>query len=134
MPSVRRTKAFLLRNPRKYVVLLGDFLELDTPRDVNSDTVWALEPRMDSRSITWSKPERAWPSPQNIIPGDGALRVPHDTGIPILVSSGEHICHARQIASISAILDPDFRSTCTSFSSNNNRAILYSTGVSIDPD
>ena len=48
--SVRRMKAFLLRSPRKTVVFPGDYLELHTPHDVNSDTMWTLEPRMDSRS------------------------------------------------------------------------------------
>ena len=131
MPSVRRAQAFLLRNHRKTVVLPGYYLELHTLRDVNSAAVRALEPRMDSRSNMWSKPERARPSPQEILSVDGALRAPNDTGVPILVSCGEHICHARQIASVTATVDPDFRSTCTSLSSNNNSATLYSTGFSI---
>ena len=131
--SVRRMKAFPLRSPRKTVVFPGDYLELHTPHDGNSDTMWALEPRMDSRSNMWSKLERAWSSPQEILSVDGALRVLNDTGVP-MVSSGEHICHTRQIASVTATVDPDFRSTCTSLSSNNNSATLYATGVSIDPD
>ena len=52
MPPVRGTEDFLLRSTRKIVVLTGDYLELHTPRDINSDTVWALKPRMDSHSNT----------------------------------------------------------------------------------
>ena len=56
----RRTQAFLLRNPRKTVILAWDYLELHTSYDVITDALWALEPRLDSRN-----PERAWPPPQD---------------------------------------------------------------------
>ena len=75
VPSVRRTQAFLLRNPRETVIIPGDYLELHTPCDVNTDTLWALEPRLDSRTNIQSKPERAWRPPQEILLVSGALRV-----------------------------------------------------------
>ncbi|KAK2193762.1 hypothetical protein NP493_7g09030 [Ridgeia piscesae] len=52
--SVRRTQASFLRNSDKTVILPGDYLELHTPCDVNTGSLWALEPRLDSL-----KPERA---------------------------------------------------------------------------
>ena len=78
VPSVRRTQAFLLRNPRKTVILPGDYLELHTPCDVNTDTLWALEPRLDSRTNMQSKPERAWTPPQEILSTSGALHSDFD--------------------------------------------------------
>ncbi|KAK2183478.1 hypothetical protein NP493_312g10047 [Ridgeia piscesae] len=105
--SVRRTQAFLLRNPHKTVILPADYQELHTPCDVNTDTPWGLEPRLDSRTDMRSKPERALLPPQEILSVSGALRVVNDTDAPILVSDGEHICHARQISSLSPAKDPD---------------------------
>ena len=73
--SMRRTQASLLRNSGKTVILPGDYLELHITCDVNTGTLCALEPRLDSR-----RPERAWPPPQEILSINGALRVANDTG------------------------------------------------------
>ncbi|KAK2162437.1 hypothetical protein NP493_1524g00009 [Ridgeia piscesae] len=87
VPSVRRTQIFLLLHPRKTDILSGDYLELHTPCDVNTDTLWALQPQLDSRTNM-----RAWPPPQDILSVNGALLAANDTDAPILVHSGEHIC------------------------------------------
>ena len=42
-PNVRRTQSFLVRNPNRTVVLPGEYLQLITPSDDDSDTLWALE-------------------------------------------------------------------------------------------
>ena len=130
--SVRPTRAFLLRNPRKTVTLPGDYLELHTPCDVNIDTLWALEPRLDSRTNIQSKPERARPPPQEILSVSGALRVANDTDASILINRGEYICHARQITAVSPADDPDVCSARTRLCSKSNTS--YSTEVPIDPD
>ncbi|KAK2171138.1 hypothetical protein NP493_1099g00022 [Ridgeia piscesae] len=70
--SVRRTRPSSCES-RETVTLPGDYLE--TPCDVNTDTLWALEPRLDSRTNIQSKPERAWRPPQEILLVSGALRV-----------------------------------------------------------
>ena len=51
-PNVRRTQSFLLCNPNRTVVLLGEYVQFSTPSDVDSDTLWALEPRLDCPSNT----------------------------------------------------------------------------------
>ncbi|KAK2183670.1 hypothetical protein NP493_300g00016 [Ridgeia piscesae] len=93
VPSVRRTQAFLL--------IIWSYTHLVT------DTLRALESRLDSRTNMHSKPERAWSPPQEILSVSGALIVANDTDAPILVNWGEHICHARQITSVSPADDPD---------------------------
>ena len=45
-PNVRRTQSFLLRNPNRTVVLPGEYIQFSTPPDSDSDTLWALEPRL----------------------------------------------------------------------------------------
>ena len=49
-PNVRRIQSFLLCNPNRTVVLPGDYVQFSTPSDSDSDTWWALEPRLDSPS------------------------------------------------------------------------------------
>ena len=132
VPSARRTQAFLLRNPRKTVIRPGDYLELHTPCDVNTDTLCALDPRLDNRTNIQSKPERAWPPPQEILSINGALRVANDTDAPILVNRGDHICHARQITSTSPADDPDTCSARTRLCSESNTS--HSTEAIMDPD
>ena len=51
-PNVRRTQSFLLRNPNRTVILPGEYVQFSTPSDVASDTLWALEPRLDCPSNT----------------------------------------------------------------------------------
>ena len=62
-PNVRRTQSFLLRNQNRTVVLPGEYLQFSTPSDADSDTLWALEPRLDCPSNMQRKLEDAWPSP-----------------------------------------------------------------------
>ena len=61
-------------------------------------------------------------------PVNRALRVVSDADAPILVSGGEHICHARQITPVSAAVDPDVCLCRTRLYSESN------TSYSIDPD
>ena len=62
--AVRRTQSFLLHNPQRTVILPGEYVQLDTPRDSDPDTLWALEPRLDCPSNILLKAEEAWPPPQ----------------------------------------------------------------------
>ena len=59
------------------------------------------------------------------------LHVANDTDVPLLVSGGEHICHARQINPISAAVDPDVCSSRARLCSHNTS---YSTEVPFYPD
>ena len=65
-PNVRRTQSFLLRNPIRTVVLPGEYVQFSTPSDADSDTLWALDPRLDCPSNMPRKPRDVWPPPQQI--------------------------------------------------------------------
>ena len=54
--NVRRKQSFLLRNLSRTAVLPGEHLQFSTPSDADSDTLWALEPRLDCPSNMQHKP------------------------------------------------------------------------------
>ena len=101
-PNVRRTQSFLLRNPNRTVVLPGKYVQFSTPSDADSDTLRALKPWLDCLSNMPCKTEDVWPLPQQIQSVDHAVRIPNTTGSPILLKSGEQLCHVRHILPIEA--------------------------------
>ena len=101
-PNVRRTQIFLLRNPNRTVVLPVEYVQFSTPSDDDSDTLWALEPRLDCPSNMPRKPEDAWPPPQQIQSVDNAVRISNTTDSPILLKSGEQLCQVRHILPVEA--------------------------------
>ena len=127
VPSVRRTQVFILRNTRKNVILPGDYLELHTH-------IVTLTPiHCGLSNLDWTVvPTCRVSLPQDILSVSGALRVANYTDAPILVSRGEHICHARQKTSVSPAENPDVCSARTRLCSESNTS--YSTEVTIDPD
>ena len=132
MPSARRTQAFLLRNQRKTVILPGDYLELSAPDMI--DGVWAIEPRLDSRTNSTQKAERAWPPPQEVTSVGGTVRMANDTDDPILVSSGEHICQARLIADVPEIIPQAATIQLPTMTNAVTSSTPFSVGVTVDPD
>ena len=96
--------SFLLRNPNCTVVLPGGYLNFSTPSDADSDTLWALEPRLDFPSKMKRNTEEAWPPPQQIQSVDHAVRVSNTTDSPILLKSGEQLCQVRRILPVEASL------------------------------
>jgi hypothetical protein len=97
--SVRRAQAFLLRGPeRQTVILPGEFLELQTPVDSEPDTLWALEPRFDTRSIPDA--DHLWPPLQEVKAVDHSVRLPNDTDTPVLVRKHQHVCQIRAVTPI----------------------------------
>ena len=105
-PNVRRTQSILLRNPIRTVVLPGECVQFSTPSDADSDTLWALEPRLDSPSNMPCKPGDVWPPPQQIQSVDHAVRVSNMTDSPIILKSNEQLCEVRHILPIEASTSP----------------------------
>ena len=133
--TARRTQSFLLRSPQQTVVLPGDYLQLTTPLESDPDSLWALEPRLDSPSNLPRKPEAAWPQRQDIFSVDHAVRITNTTSSPILVKKGEQLCQVRHVVS-SPITNP-----CACSINTNSPAISppshnkpFSSSVVIDPD
>ena len=92
LPNVRCTQSFLLRNPIRTVVLPGEYVQFSTPSEADSNTLWALEPRLDCPSNMPRKLGDVWPPPQQIQFVDHAIRVSNMTDSPILLKSGEQLC------------------------------------------
>ena len=131
---MRRTQSFLLRNPNRTVVLPGEYLQFITPSDADSDTLWALEPRLDCPSNTQRKPEDAWPPPQQIQSVDHAVRVPNTTDSPILLKRGERLCQVRHILPVEASISSSPPNTCSAASSSPDFCKPFSSRVILDPD
>ena len=73
------------------------YLNFSTPSDADSDTLWALEPRLDCPSKMKRNTEEAWPPPLQIQSVDHAVRVSNATDSPILLKNGEQLCLAQRI-------------------------------------
>ena len=115
-PNVWRTQSFLLRNPIRTVVLPGEYVQFSTPSDADSDTLWALEPRLDCPSNMPRKPGDAWPPPQQIKSVDRAVCVSNMIDSPILLKSGEQLCKVRHFLPVQASISTSPPTTCSAAS------------------
>ena len=133
-PNVRRTQSILLRNPDRTVVLQGEYLQFSTPSDADSDTLWALEPRLDCPSNMQRKLKDAWPPPQQIQSVDPAVRVSNTTDFPILLKSGEQLCQVRHILPVKVSVSTSPPNTCSVASPSPATCKPFSSRVILDPD
>ena len=133
-PSVRRTQSFLLRNPNRTVVLPGEYVQFSTPSDADSDTLWALEPRLDCPSNMPRKPEDAWPPPQQIQSVDHVVRISNMTDSPILLKSGEQLCQVRHILPVDVSTSTSPLTTSRAASPSPAICKPFSPRVVVDPD
>ena len=87
---IRRTQAIVLRAPSpSSVVWPGQYLELDLPECVDSDSLLAIEPRRDC-----SKTNSDWPPPSIIEAVAGKIRIPNETSQPKHIPRHDHLCQA----------------------------------------
>ena len=133
-PNVRCTQPFLLRNPNRTVVLPGEYVQFSTPSDSDSDTWWALEPRLDCPFNMPRKPEDAWPPPQQIISVNHAVRVSNMTDSPILLKSGEQLCQVCHVLPVEASTPTAPTTTCQAASPSPATCKPFSPRVILDPD
>ena len=131
---MRRTQSFLLRNPNPTVVLPGEYVQFSTPSDSDSDTWWALEPKLDCPSNMPRKPEDVWPPPQQILSVDHAVRVSNTTDSPILLKSGEQLCQVRHGLPVEASTPTAPTTTCHAASPSPATCKPFSPHVNLDPD
>ena len=133
-PSVRRTQSFLLRNPNRTVVLPGEYVQFSTPSGADSDTLWALEPRLDCPSNMPRKPEDAWPPPQQIQSVHHVVRFSNMTDSPILLKSGEQLCQVRHILPVEIATSTSPPTTSRAASPSPAICKPFSSLVVVDPD
>lgn len=86
--------------PNYTTVLSGEYVQFNTPSGSDSDTLWALEPRLDRPSDVPRKPQDAWPSPQQILSMDYGVCISNSTDSPILLKNGKQLCQVRHILPI----------------------------------
>ena len=133
-PNAQHTQSFLLCNPNCRVVLPGEYVQFSTPSDADSDTLWALEPRLDCPSNMPRKPEDAWPPPQQIQSVDHAVCVSNTTNSLILLKSGEQLCQVRHILLIEVSASTPPPTTCRAASPSPASHKPFSSHVILDPD
>ena len=128
--TVRRTQSYLLRAPAHQTVLLpGDYIELSSPLHSTPDTLWALEPRMDSSANIGSKASQVWPSPQEVQSVGHAVRVMNNSLDPIIIRRNEHIAEVRSIEATSATMPPPPQQPTT-----KTAVTPFSSAIVCDPD
>ncbi len=92
--SIRRTHAVVIRTPSpSSVVWPGQYLELDLPDYVDSDSVLAIEPRRDLVSKR-SKSSSGWPPPGIIEAVARKIRIPNETSKPKHIPRHDLLCQA----------------------------------------
>ncbi len=131
-PAARRAQAFLLRCPaQQSTVLPGEYLELSTPSDTDSDTSWALEPRMDAQYNKGQDPSTAWPPPQEIVSVGRTLRIVNNSGEPILLRRHDHV---GQIRPLTTVADKPPVSETTQPAPPPPKSDRHSSRAVVDPD
>ena len=68
-----------------YVV--GNYIELDIPDDINPDATLSVEPRTD-----YSKSSRGWPNTHNTEAVAGKIRIDNHTSQPQSIPRHDHVC------------------------------------------
>ena len=79
------------------MVLSDSYLQLSTPLESDSDSLWALESRLDCPSNLHLKPEPAWLQPQDITSINHTLRITNTTASPILLKKGKELSQVRHV-------------------------------------
>ena len=127
-------QSFLLRNPNRTVVLLEEYVHFSTLSDADSDTLWALAPRLDCPSNMPRKPEDAWPPSQQMQFVDHAVRVSNTTDSQIHLKSGEQLCQVRHILPVEASASTSPPTTCRAASPSPATRKPFSLRVILNPD
>lgn len=128
-PSVaRRTQAYLVRSPTRTVLLPGEYITVDTPEDCDSDTTWALEPRVDSP--LHQKTSVTWPSPQEVESVDSRIRIVNSLNEPIMIRRGDQIGQILPVMSTPATTVLDEPNT----HQKPSTPVPHSAQLKVDPD
>ncbi len=78
----------------------GDYVQLATPSDTESETVWAVEPRHVASFNNILHEDMYWPPVQSIHAIDHAVHITNTTMDPIVLKQHEHVCQIRALADV----------------------------------
>ena len=134
-PMVRRVQSYVLRGPKqRLVVLPGEDLPLETPKDALPNSTWALEPRYDSNSPDWFLP-------REVTDCDRMISIKNTTNEPIVIGKHEHVCQVRSVIDIrneaipsTDIATPVLEDKVKVQSCNSGNASPFSDAVCVNPD
>ncbi len=125
---VRRTQAFVLR-AKSITLWPGDFVELDSPAELDSDSILAVEPRIDMTPPG----TKNWPRPHILESVGRKIRLHNDTSEPQQLRKDDHICQVM----LTTIPENGNNNTVepeTNLKKKDLKCGFHSDRVSIDPD
>ena len=130
--AVRATTSFVLRSSAPSTVIWpGDYLEIDVPSELGTDSSIAIEPRCDPASLKRPPPHKQqWPPPQIVETVGNTVRLVNNSDEPYSVRRNDHICSARPTTSITPPTIPEPVSLATPM----DKATPFSSAVTLDPD
>jgi hypothetical protein len=96
--AIRRTKAYVLRAPSSITTVWpGEYIEIDLPSELCSDSSLALEPRIDSPASYTLQTKQVWPCPDIITSVGNKIRIPNTTDEPKILRRNEHFCQVHHV-------------------------------------
>jgi len=129
---VRAATSYVLRSSAPSIVLWpGDYLEVDVPPELGTDSTIAIEPQCNS--VPLKRPpshERQWPEPQVVESVGSKVRLVNTSDEPYCVRKHDHIGFARPTTPVAPPLVPEPpQATFT-----HPKQASFSSSVTIDPD
>jgi hypothetical protein len=132
--SIRRCQSYVLNAPkRRTVVLPGDYVRIQTPKDTSPDCLWALEPRIEAVK------EMDWLKPQEILSVNHEIFLTNTTDEPVMLKNQEHLCQIRAVIDLPSnevtdlpVIPVDRKLDGRNTVLNGN--VFYSQSIIVDPD
>ena len=131
---IRAATSYVLRSSTPTTVIWpGDYLEIDVPPELGTDSTIAVEPRCDvaqpKRPLTNNK---LWPQPQVLESVGSKVRLTNTSDEPYTVRRHDHICWARPTTPVEPATMP--KPALASPTSETKPTSPFSSNVSVDPD
>lgn len=136
-PHHRVRRAHVLRGPATTTTVWpGAYLEVPLPEDLpEQDSMFALEPRIDSPLGRSRSPTKSWPSPNIIQSVAGKVRIPNNTGEPLVIKKHEQFGQIHEVFSPEIPPADDVSASAVSTRTPTPKPhMLHSQSVAIDPD
>ena len=131
--SAVRHAVILRAPPASTIIWPGEFVEIELPKDLPSDTEYALEPRYDCASAR-STTSSLWPPPHIVSSVAGKIRVPNLSDQPHVLKRHEHFCQVRPVFTPDDIDNKTSPVLPLASSPNSPQLRSHSSNVHLDPD
>ena len=133
-PQRTARRAVVLRAPpSSTTVWPGEFLELTLPKDIPTDSEYALEPRTDTSPSQSSKMSNLWPFPNIVSSVAGRIRIPNLSDQPCYLRRNEHFCQINHVFTPPDVPGPPLAPRAASIPKPIPDNHLFSSSVKVDP-